>query len=314
MILNTSIASLPVSFEFLDTFKPGQFWIWKLDSFRENNSDSVCKIINAIHDGAMKIETDMFPVISQEHTGFFLRNIWSLGDNGTLWGMVRCSSNELILLIYANKEYSHIELLEDRTDTNGNVSFEYLSQIMPCIFLKHHHLTFHSALIEHHGYSFALCADSGVGKTTRARLWRDYKNALILNGDRTVCRRTEDNWTAYGTPWSGTSGEQINRSAPLRAMVIVERADEKRMDDSSDDMIRSADYSIGENLVRRLTPAEALPRLLPHMLYPSWDEELINIAFTELDHLLRTIPVLLFRSHPDEQAIDLLETALEELI
>ena len=44
---------------------------------------------------------------------------------------------------------------------------------------------------------------------------QDHKNALILNGDRCLCRKKHDVWYAYGMPWSGSSGEYINRRVPF---------------------------------------------------------------------------------------------------
>lgn len=151
-------------------------------------------------------------------------------------------------------------------------------------------LTFHAALVEYRGSAFAVCAASGTGKTTHARLWRDCAGALILNGDRAVCAPTETGWAAFGTPWSGTSGEQIARRAPLRALVVLERAE--------------------ENTVRRLEPSEAFAALLPHLLYPLWDRALAERALALTDDLLRRLPVYRLRCRPDEQAAAVLRRAL----
>ena len=64
----------------------------------------------------------------------------------------------------------------------------------------------HGVLMEWQGKGIILTASSGTGKTTHARLWREYENALIINGDRVLIRKEEGQWYAFGTPWSGSSG------------------------------------------------------------------------------------------------------------
>ncbi len=292
MLIKTKIASIIFKFDDFQHYAT-DFWSWKLDTFRYDDEciyNSI--VINQSLFNHKKLETGKYLCLHKEPSGFFFRQVFDIADDNLIFELTDANTkeNKLVYNVYKWKE---ITLLRDNSNTAGMAAFEYLAQIMPGVFLKHHLLSIHSSLIEYNGYSFAICANSGVGKTTRARLWRDHKNALILNGDRTVCKRTEEGWTSYGTPWSGTSGEQINRSAPLRAMVVLQRAD--------------------ENKVTRLSPAEALPLLLPHLLYPEWDEELVNIAFDEFDHLLSEVPVFLLQSLPDAGSVEVLEQALEEL-
>ena len=198
-----------------------------------------------------------------------------------------------MLCFSVDASWQTVSLMEDNTGSAGNAAFLWLTMMLPGACLKHGVLTFHGALVEYGGQAFAVCADSGVGKTTHARLWRDCKNALILNGDRAVCRETDGVWTAYGTPWSGTSGEQINRSAPLRALVVLERG--------------------GRNEAARLSLPETLPAILPHLLYPGWDRELSERAMERLDSLLCAVPVIRLRCRPDTEAVDVLCRALEAL-
>lgn len=172
------------------------------------------------------------------------------------------------------------------SDTAGLLAFEYLGQMMPAVQLKQGILTFHGALVEHDGAAVAICAPSGIGKTTHARLWRDCKNALILNGDRAVFRKEKGKWISWGTPWSGTSGEQICRSAPLKALVLLERGE--------------------VNQVERLQPQNALRVLMSHLLYPSWDGRLTVKAFELMDDLLGTIPVYRLRCRPEGEAVEVL--------
>jgi hypothetical protein len=128
-----------------------------------------------------------------------------------------------------------------------------------------------------------------VGKTTHARLWRDHKNALILNGDRAACFHQQGQWFGFGTPWCGTSGEYLNRCVPLQAVVILQRGAENRV-----------------------SAAEGMS-LLSHGVYPTWDCAATETMLSLLDRFLEQIPVLRLECTPDAAAVDVLYQALERL-
>ncbi len=312
---NYQIAGLTFDF---DTFIPDSFWNmwkWKLDPYRikgDRFPEVIFRKESPEYDEYSAFET---PLLKEERSGFFSNTVRRLPDGHTMWSMVQISTGKSYISYMVDQNWRQVTLLADETNSGGQAAFEYISHILPSVLLKHRILSFHSALVEYRGRAFALCGNSGVGKTTRARLWRDLKGALILNGDRTVCRNTGDGWESYGTPWSGTSGEQINRSAPLMAMVILERADDEVQTDT---FCNAGDRSCeccgdGNVMVKRLTPAAALPLLLPHLQYPAWDVSLMETALAEFDSLLNDIPVFLLRCHPNAEGVELLERALQEV-
>ena len=59
---------------------------------------------------------------------------------------------------------------------------------------------------------------SGIGKSTQADLWQRYEGAELLNGDRTVLRRMDGVWTAFGSPYAGSSICFVNESRPVRGL------------------------------------------------------------------------------------------------
>ncbi len=290
------IGPFNISCMLLHTGLFSDFWRWKLDPYLVFDQENCHATIRRIEGKTNHFLNQKERVLlDSEVSGFFDRRVYRQSDGTYDFELVERANEYVMLHFQVNQEWNEILLMEDHTESGGMAAFEYLSQITPGLFLKQRALTFHSCLIEYNDYAFAICADSGVGKTTRARLWRDEKNALILNGDRTVCQHGNEGWIAYGTPWSGTSGEQINRSAPLRALVILERADDC------------------EQEVFRLSPMDALPRLMAHLLYPKWDGALTEIALTEFDRLLMELPVLHLRCRPDLEGVEMLERALEDI-
>ena len=160
--------------------------------------------------------------------------------------------------------------------------------------LAHGLLTFHGVLMEYEGNGIIISAASGTGKTTHARLWRDLRRALIINGDRAVCAKTAEGWTGYGLPWSGTSGEQINRSVTIRALVVLRRGE--------------------TNEAHRISALEAFHQVFAHVLYPSWDKALAEKMMDLLESFLRDVPIFLLSCRPDAESVDVLHDALAEVL
>lgn len=269
-------------------------WKWKVNPYLLETSvkkkNDIYIDMSGVTEGKNIQETTL---INEKRAGFYRHIVQKQEDQSTLWKYIYPNIQKTMLCFEVSKNWDKISLIEDNTETVGNLAFEYLGQIMPSVLLKHDILTFHGVLVEYNGYGVIISADSGVGKTTRARIWRDSKNALIINGDRATCQKTNGVWTGYGLPWSGTSGEQINRSVPLKALVVLERGE--------------------ENEVCKMSLKESFGAVLPHVLCSTWDAELVGKAMEQMDDFLKNVPVLYFKSRPDEDAIEALCKALEEL-
>lgn len=281
-------------FLFEDFGRDGFFhtWQWKLDPYRIPDDGSISDVV--IRSPISGVPEQGCAVLSSERSGFFSREILRAADGGTLWRFVRNASDRVYLSYKVSGNFQEVSLLTDETESAGTMGFEYLGQMMPCVLLNRGILTFHGVLVEYAESGIAICAPSGTGKTTHARLWRNCKNALILNGDRTVVSKSKDGWLSWGTPWSGTSGEQINRSAPLKALVVLEQG--------------------SENRAERVSPQVAVRRLLPHLMYPAWDEALTMKAFDLMDDLLRSIPVYCLACRPDADAVEVLCREMDEVL
>lgn len=216
------------------------------------------------------------------------------GPSGeTLWEYYRSKNRDMYVRFWMSKEYDEIRLLKDNSRTSGHLPFDLLEQLISPVMLKHDAITFHGVLMEHEGHGIILSAPSGTGKTTHARLWRDHRRALILNGDRATCCVEDGRWIGFSLPWCGSSGECINRDVPLTAYVILEQA-----------------Y---ENSVERLTGMEAFGAVYQNLVYPNWDRELTEKALDFIDDFLEKVPVFRLRCRPDVEAVETLEAALREL-
>jgi len=94
---------------------------------------------------------------------------------------------------------------------------------------------FHGAAVEIEGKGVIFTAPSGTGKTTHiSLLMKNYPDGVkIINGDKPIIRKIDGEWRIFSTPWAGKEGWKRNVSAPLCAIVIVNRAPENSIEEIS---------------------------------------------------------------------------------
>lgn len=85
----------------------------------------------------------------------------------------------------------------------------------------------HAAVLEREGGAYAFTAPSGYGKSTHAKLWLKVfgDQTRIINGDNPILRMKDGVFHAYGTPFCGKEGYQVNTGAPLRGICILHHAE-----------------------------------------------------------------------------------------
>lgn len=160
------------------------------------------------------------------------------------------------------------------------------------IFLHFHTLFLHASQIAYRGRGIIFTAPSGTGKTTQAKLWRQYRGAEIVCNDRTLTRRVDGAWRTYGYPLDGSEPVRSSAVNLLGAVVLLEQGPADR--------------------VTRLRPAKALPRLIRQVVLDCWSGEARTAAMELLLDLMEEIPVYLLTCTQSEQAVETLETKLIE--
>ena len=158
------------------------------------------------------------------------------------------------------------------------------------ILLHQRGLIFHASYIVSNGRAILFTAPSRTGKSTQAELWRKFRNAHVVNGDKAgVTLRGQP--MAHGVPFSGTSGICKNVSAPLAGIVILSQAK--------------------ENTVRRLGPSQAVAALCPNVFVDQAIAEEWALALQLLLDVAASVPVYALACTPDARAVETLEQALE---
>ncbi|WP_162173004.1 hypothetical protein [Sharpea azabuensis] len=192
-----------------------------------------------------------------------------------------------------SRDWNQFVLYEDHTKTNGERAFHEFGSLFSYAVLNHHAYVLHGVVMEYNGMGILVLASAGTGKTTHTRMWRDHKNALILNGDRCLCRKKDGVWYAYGMPWSGSSGEYINRRVPISCIVCLNRG--------------------LQNTVQPLSIFYGTISLMQRIFAPVWPGELQNQAFSYCEELASEIPVLDFYCRPDLESVEVLAQAIQSL-
>ena len=95
---------------------------------------------------------------------------------------------------------------------------------------------FHGSCVAVNGEGYLFTAKSGTGKSTHTRLWRKLlgEKAVMVNDDKPLIRINPDGSAViYGTPWNGKHRLGSNISVPLKAICLLERSEENRIEEVS---------------------------------------------------------------------------------
>jgi len=138
----------------------------------------------------------------------------------------------------------------------------------------------HAASAIRFGRGFLFAGVSGAGKTTIARLAPP--DAALLSDEISYVIRRDEAYCAWGTPFAGElarAGENV--SAPIKAVFLLEKGTENRMEDISE--------------------AEAVRSLLRHVLFFADDRALVNEVFHSICEFVNQVPVRRLIFVPDER-------------
>ncbi len=159
----------------------------------------------------------------------------------------------------------------------------------------------HASVVEMDGRGYAFSARRGVGKSTHTALWQSYftgqggsrYRATVINGDKPLIRRAPDGrFWAYGTPWCGKEGLQVNRKCPLTAICFLEQGTVNRVTVAS--------------------VADTTSRLMESTILPP-DPEGQNALAALIGATVRDIPAFTLSCRPDTEAAEVAYKVLSQV-
>lgn len=148
----------------------------------------------------------------------------------------------------------------------------------------------HCAYIVHNGKAILFTAPSGTGKSTQAELWKAYRGARIINGDRAAVRIVNGIPMAEGIPFAGSSQYCLNESWPLAAVVYLGQAK--------------------ETTIQKLWGGQAFSRVWEGCTVNVWDKEDVELVTNSVMETIMKVPVFRLDCTPDESAVKALEAML----
>lgn len=138
----------------------------------------------------------------------------------------------------------------------------------------------HSSAVVYEGKAYLFSGPCGIGKSTHAQLWIEHfgNNAVIINDDKPALRYMDGKWYAFGTPWCGKDGINLNAGAPLAGICFLHR---------------------GDTHISRLTPLKALPLLLRQSNGRNNVQNAEKLMYL-INRLVENIPIFEFYNHASE--------------
>ena len=120
---------------------------------------------------------------------------------------------------------------------NGSNVVYFNGQLMPrlvrfalwiaygLVTMPHQTVAIHTSVIEYKDRTVLFLGESGTGKSTHTRLWREnIEGAVLLNDDSPMLRIIDGKPWMFGSPWSGKTPCYKQESYPLAACVRLSQA------------------------------------------------------------------------------------------
>lgn len=149
--------------------------------------------------------------------------------------------------------------------------------------LYHGGMMLHASAVAYGGRAYLFSGPSGIGKSTHTRLWRQIfgDEAVVINDDKPALRFLDERWYAYGTPWCGKEGINVNTKVPLAGICFLEQGE--------------------TNSISSLSAQDAIPRIIPQTMYGFKRPDKAQSLLERMDCLIRHIPICMMVNKADEE-------------
>ena len=149
----------------------------------------------------------------------------------------------------------------------------------------------HSSGVDFHGRGFLFSGRSGAGKSTLSRSFAS-KGYEVLSDDRIAVRRIDNSFRIFGTPWSGEAGIARNKDLPLDGIFFIRHGT--------------------EHVIKKITPSEAVERLMPVTSIPWFDEKIMLSVLSFCEDVVSHVPAYELSFKPDNGVVGLFEEFISE--
>ena len=139
-------------------------------------------------------------------------------------------------------------------------------------------------VVDPSGRGHLFIGQSGAGKSTMAKLWKDTPGVTILSDDRIILRQIDKKLWMYGTPWHGEAMLASPERAPLTRIYFLEKGNKNEL------------VSLRDSL--------ALGRLITCSFIPFYSQPGIAFTLSFFEKLVKEVPCCELRFVPDKRAVE----------
>ena len=149
--------------------------------------------------------------------------------------------------------------------------------------LLHGGMLLHSSAVSLDGRAYLFSAPSGMGKSTHTRLWeKEFPGAIVFNDDKPALRERDGTWYAYGTPWCGKDGINVNMKVPIAGICFLKRGE--------------------KNEIRRLSKIEAVAAIFTQTTSRFAKIETLDVLLNIMDRVIDSVPIYELKCTPEPEA------------
>ncbi len=150
---------------------------------------------------------------------------------------------------------------------------------------NYNRIVMHGASIMMNGKGVLFSAPSGTGKSTHIRLWgKKYgKDITVIDGDKPFISFENGKAYVWGSPRSGKEGWNNPISAPLKAIVFLERA--------------------SENQIFKVSPTEIIDKAFMQFYIPK-NKATAEKTITTINQLLGNVPIYILKCNMEIEAAE----------
>lgn len=149
--------------------------------------------------------------------------------------------------------------------------------------LKFNGMMLHASAVALGGKAYLFSGPPGMGKSTHTKLWESlFPEAKVFNDDKPALRNIDGAWYAYGTPWAGKHGININLKASLGGICFLRRGE--------------------KNSIRRLSSFEAASAIISQTMRYFMTAKPLDAMLDLVDRLVKDVPVFELTATPEPEA------------
>lgn len=164
-------------------------------------------------------------------------------------------------------------LLAEGLEPCAHTEYSLLTAFFSDALMEYDRMILHGAALRWKDQAYLICAKSGVGKSTQARILQELRPGEfgVICGDRPIISFHENEIDVCPSPWNGKENWHGAEAAPLAGLILLRRGE--------------------ENGIAPLEPREAALRSYAQVIQTCTDPKKMEKAADLLTKLLYSVPI-----------------------